>query len=93
MQRLADYFLSSYHSDKQAFQLEMFSFLVTAGASVALAVTAQHPQMLYLYPFYFMGSVTGCLAALRRNLIWPALLTGFFTCSNAVGFARAAGWL
>jgi hypothetical protein len=91
--KLKDFFFNSYHSDRIAFMLEMFSFVVTVGASLGLAYNAQHPDMVMLYPWYFLGSVTGCIAHYRRQLVWPWLITGFFTISNVFGFFRALGMI
>ena len=50
------------------------------------------PNMLIIYPFFFVGSVTQCYAAVRRGAAWVMLLTGYFAVINVFGYGVAALW-
>lgn len=90
--RIKDFWLSSYHSDKTAFTFELISFVFTVAASITLAVTAYDPNMALVYPGFFVGSITGTYAYYRRGLAWPMLLTGYFAVINVFGFGVASNW-
>ena len=92
MQKIADFWLNSYRSDKIAFIFELISFIFTVGASMTLAISARDPNMMIVYPGFFVGSVTQCYAAYRRGAAWVMLLTGYFAVINVFGFGVAAGW-
>ena len=92
MQKIKDFWINSYKSDKIAFAFELISFIFTVTASLTLALTAMDPNMLIVYPFFFVGSVTQCYAAVRRGAAWVMLLTGWFVCVNIFGYGVAAGW-
>ncbi len=93
MQKIKDFWSNSYRSDKTAFYFELVSFIFTVGASLTLAVNARDPNMLIVYPGFFVGSVTQCYAAVRRGAAWVMMLTFYFSCVNVFGYAIAAGWL
>ena len=93
MQKIKDFWSNSYRSDKTAFYFELVSFIFTVGASLTLAVNARDPNMLIVYPGFFVGSVTQCYAAVRRGAAWVMMLTFYFRCVNVFGYAIAAGWL
>lgn len=92
MQKVKDFWLDSYTSDKIAFFFELVSFVFTVTASMTLALNAKDPNMLVVYPGFFIGSVTQCYAAFRRGAAWVMLLTGYFAVVNVFGFGVAAGW-
>lgn len=92
MQHIKKFWLSSYHSDRTAFIFEMISFVFTVGASLTLAITAKNPNMMFVYPGFFVGSLTQCYASYRRGAAWVMMLTGYFACVNVFGFGVAAGW-
>ena len=91
-QTVVDFWLNSYHSDKTAFGFELVSFIFTVGASLTLAINAKDPNMLIVYPGFFVGSVTQAYASYRRGAAWVMLLTVYFACVNVFGFGVAAGW-
>ena len=91
--RIAEFWRASYRSDRTAFYLEIISFFATVGASLTLAINASEPDMRYVYPGFFLGAATGCLAYRRRELFWPFLLTAYFCLINLFGYGRAMGWL
>jgi len=93
MKKIKDFWLSSYKSDKVAFFYELSSFVFTVGASATLAISAANPDMRIVYPFFLIGSITGLLGYIRRELAWPMMLTGWFVLVNIFGFAVAMGWL
>ena len=91
-QSVLDFWLNSYNSDKVAFVFELISFVFTVGASLTLAINAKDPNMLIVYPGFFVGSVTQVYASWRRGAAWIMLLTGYFACVNVFGFGVAIGW-
>lgn len=92
MQKVREFWLNSYNSDKIAFAFELISFIFTVGASMTLAISAKNPNMLVVYPGFFVGSVTQCYASFRRGAAWVMLLTFYFACVNIFGFGVAASW-
>ena len=92
MQKIKDFWLDSYTSDKTAFSFELISFIFTVTASMTLALNAKDPNMLIVYPGFLIGSVTQCYAAFRRGAAWVMLLTGYFAVVNVFGFGVAATW-
>ena len=90
--RIRDFWIESFKSDKIAFGFELVSFVFTVAASLTLALNARDPNMLIIYPFFFVGSVTQCYAAVRRGAAWVMLLTGYFAVINVFGYGVAAGW-
>ena len=77
MQKIKQFWINSYTTDKVAFAFELISFVFTVAASLTLAFNAKDPNMLIIYPFFFVGSVTQCYAAVRRGAAWVMLLTGY----------------
>ena len=92
MKKIINFWSSSYHSDRIAFTAELISFVLTVGASMTLAISAKNPNMLIVYPGFFVGSVTQCYASYRRGAAWVMLLTFYFACVNIFGFGVAASW-
>ena len=92
MQKVKQFWINSYTSDKTAFFFELISFIFTVGASMLLAVNADNPNMLLVYPGFFLGSVTQLYASLRRGAAWIMLLTAYFACVNVFGYGVAALW-
>ena len=92
MQKIRDFWSNSYRSDRTAFAFELVSFIFTVGASMTLAINARDPNMLIVYPGFFVGSITQCYASFRRGAAWVMLLTFYFACVNIFGFGVAASW-
>jgi hypothetical protein len=92
LQKVKDFWINSYESDKVAFSFELVSFIFTVGASMTLAFNAKDPNMLIVYPGFFVGSITQVYASWRRGAAWIMLLTGYFACVNVFGFGVAANW-
>lgn len=92
MHKVADFWINSYRSDSVAFAFELISFVFTVSASLTLALNADNPNMLIVYPGFFIGSVTQAYAAWRRGAAWILLLTSYFACVNVFGYGVAAGW-
>jgi hypothetical protein len=89
---MKNFWIRSYTTDKIAFLFEMVSFIFTVSASLTLALTARDPNMLNIYPLFFIGSSTQCYASYRRGAAWVTLLTGYFAIINVFGYGIAAGW-
>jgi len=92
LQAIKSFWLKSFRSDKIAFGFELVSFVFTVGASLTLALNARDPNMLYVYPGFFLGSVSQCYASFRRGAAWVMMLTGYFSIVNVFGFGVASGW-
>lgn len=92
IRNIKDFWINSYHSDKVAFAYELLSFVFTVGASLTLALTAAEPDMRYIYPGFFLGSIFGVVGYVRRKLAWPLLLTAYFAIVNVFGFGVAMFW-
>jgi hypothetical protein len=91
--KIKKFWADSYHSDRLAFYLEMQNFFFSVGASMMLASTANHPNMAFIYPFYFVGSTSQVVASYRRGQPWIMLVTMWFATMNVIGWTRAMGWL
>jgi len=92
-EKITLFWINAYRSDQLAFWLEMINFFFSVGASISLALTAQHPPMHLIYPFYFVGSTSQVVASIRRGQPWVMLVTMWFSCTNTIGWLRAMGWL
>ena len=92
MNSIKAFWLNSYQSDKIAFSFELISFIFTVTASLTLAFNAKDPNMLIVYPGFFVGSITQCYAAFRRGAAWVMLLTFYFSLVNVFGFGIASNW-
>ncbi len=90
--KIIEFWRDSYRSDRVAFYFELTSFLFIVGASLTLAINAASPNMMIVYPFFFIGSMAQCYAAVRRGAAWVILLSGYFVFINVFGFGVAAGW-
>jgi hypothetical protein len=62
MQKIKEFWVNSYTSDKTAFAFELVSFVFTVAASLTLAFTAREPNMMLVYPGFFIGALTGVYA-------------------------------
>jgi len=92
VQKVKQFWINSYASDKTAFYFELVSFIFTVGASLTLAVNAYDPDMSIVYPFFFIGSTTQCYAAYRRGAAWVMMLTFYFSLVNVFGYGIAVSW-
>ena len=92
MENIKAFWINSYTTDRVAFLFELISFVFTVGASLTLAVNARDPNMLIVYPAFFVGSLTQLYASYRRGAAWIMLLTFYFACVNIFGYGVAAEW-
>ena len=92
MQRILDFWSASFRSDRVAFWFEMVSFVFTVAGSLTLAINAASPPMHIIFPMYFIGASTQCIASYRRGSAWMVALTLYFSCLNVFGFGRAMLW-
>ena len=90
--KVRSFWLRSFESDQTAFYCELVSFIFTVGASLTLAITAADPDMTIIYPAFFIGAVTQCYAAYRRNAAFVMILTGYFAVINVYGYGVASYW-
>ena len=92
MSKLGKMWVESYHNDHVAFYCEQVSLVFTVVASMYLALHANAPDMLIVYPGFFVGSVSAMYAYWRRRIPTPMLLTTYFAVVNVFGYGVAAGW-
>ena len=92
LDKVRSFWLRSFESDRTAFYFELVSFIFTVGASLTLAITAADPDMTIIYPAFFIGAVTQCYAAYRRNAAFVMILTGYFAVINVYGYGVASYW-
>jgi len=92
LKKIKSFWINSYKSDRIAFYFELISFIFTVSASLTLAFNARDPNMMYVYPGFFIGSTTQCYAAYRRGAAWVMMLTFYFSLVNIFGFGIAANW-
>jgi hypothetical protein len=90
--KIKDFWIQSYKTDRLSFYLEMQNFFFSVGASITLALTANHPNLAWIYPFYFIGSFSQVIASIRRGQPWIMLVTMWFSCTNVIGWSRAMGF-
>jgi len=93
MNRIVQFWVNSYKTDNVAFWVELTSFVFTVWASATLALNAQEPDMRWIYPLFFIGSVTQVYASVRRGMAWIMLLTTWFACVNIFGWCVAMGYI
>ena len=89
MERIKAVLRRSHAVDKVAFYFEMLSFLFTVTAAAIMAITAKNPNMLLIYPLFFIGATTGLYAYYRREMVWTIALMCFYVVINAAGFIVA----
>jgi len=90
--KIVNFWRHSWETDRKAFVAELISFILTVGASLTLAVTADQPDMRLVYPGFFLGSIAGLYGYYRRKLAWPMMLTFYFLFVNIFGFGVAMLW-
>ena len=90
--KVRSFWLRSFESDRTAFYFELVSFIFTVGASLTLAISARDPNMTIRYPGFFIGAVTQCYAAYRRNAAFVMMVTGYFAIINVYGYGVASYW-
>ena len=92
LNKVRSFWLRSFESDRTAFYFELISFIFTVGASLTLAITAADPDMTIIYPGFFIGAITQCYAAYRRNAAFVMMITGYFSIINVYGYGVASYW-
>lgn len=92
VKKIKHFWSAGYQSDPVAFYFEIISFVFTVSASLYLAMTADAPDMRFVYPGFFIGALAGTYGYYRRKLAWPMTLTMYFILVNVFGFGRAMGW-
>ena len=90
--KVKEFWIRSYTSDKKAFFLEMTASILVVISTTAIAVTADHPPMQYIYPLSFTSAVVSIWAYIRRGVAWPLLITTYFSFVHIFGFGRAMLW-
>ena len=89
MERVRNALSKSWAHDHIAFVYEMIGTAFTIAGSLLLALTAEDPNMLLIFPLYEVGSVSLLYAYYRREMVWSIALTGYFVVVNIVGFIVA----
>lgn len=91
-QKVKDFWIRSYTSDRQAFYYETIASVCVFISMTWIATTAYHPPMHLIYPVSFTGAVFSILAFIRRQVGWPLVMTCYFACLHVFGWGRAMGW-
>ena len=89
--KIKNFWIESYLTNKSAFYFEIISFLCAVTASFYLALTAKNPNMILVYPVFFIAAFTSTIAHYKRKVAFPMLLTIYFCIINVFGFGRAIG--
>ena len=89
--KVREFWVRSYTSDKVAFWFELVSFIFTVHASMMLALTADNPDMMLIYPGFLVGSITQAYASYRRGAAWVMMITLYFVVVNIIGIGVALG--
>jgi len=84
MNKLINFWKSSYQSHPLAFYLEMVSAITVIIGSSILTYTVLDPRPDLFVPFYFVGSVTGFAGAYYRQAVWVMVLTAWFSTMNII---------
>ena len=88
MEKIKNFWVNSYNSNKVAFYFEMVSAITVIIGSAILTYTVLEPRPDIFIPFYFIGSATGFVGAYYRNSAWVMVLTFWFTIMNTVALYR-----
>tara|TARA_B100000989_G_scaffold266807_1_gene220531 strand:+ start:175 stop:450 length:276 start_codon:yes stop_codon:yes gene_type:complete len=88
LEKIKNFWLNSYNSNKVAFYFEMVSAITVIIGSAILTYTVLEPRPDIFIPFYFIGSTTGFVGAYYRNSAWVMVLTFWFTTMNTVALYR-----
>lgn len=91
MERIYTALSKSWQHDHISFLSEMIGVAFTIAGSLLLALTANNPNMLIVFPLYEVGSLALMYAYYRREMIWSIVLTGYFVVVNIIGFIIAWG--
>ena len=91
-QKVKDFCVKSYTSDKTAFYYETIASACVFVSMTWISLTADHPPMHLIYPVSFTGAVFSVIAFLRRGAGWPLVMTTYFGFLHIFGFGRAMGW-
>lgn len=91
-QKVKDFWIRSYTSDRTAFYYETIASICVFVSMTWISVTAQHPPMHLIYPVSFTGALFSIVAFVRRGAGWPLVMTTYFSFLHIFGFGRALGW-
>jgi hypothetical protein len=91
-QKVKDFWIRSYVSDRRAFYYETVASICVFISMTWIAVMAYHPPMHLIYPISFVGAVFSVAAFRRRGVAWPLVMTSYFGMLHIFGFGRALTW-
>ena len=91
-QKVKDFWIRSYTSDRTAFYYETIASACVFVSMTWISVTADAPPMHLIYPVSFTGAVFSIIAFGRRQVGWPLVMTTYFAFLHVFGFGRAMGW-
>ena len=89
VRKVKQFWIESFISNPSAFYFEIVSFVCAVTASFYLALTAKNPNMVLVYPVFFIAAFTSTVAHYKRKVAFPMLLTIYFCIVNVFGFGRA----
>lgn len=81
--------IESWRRDRTTFIYELIGVGFTIAGSLLLALTAEAPNMLMIFPLYEVGSISLLCAYYRMHAVWSIMLTSYFAIINVVGFIIA----
>ena len=88
MEKIKNFWLNSYNSNKVAIYFEMVSAITVIIGSAILTYTVLAPRPDIFIPFYWIGSLTGILGAYYRLSSWTLILCSWFTIMNTIALWR-----
>ncbi|GEM_PF-2002895 len=91
LKRIKKFCLHSYETDRAAFACELVSLVFAVIASLMLALTAEAPNMAYIYPGFFVSCTAATYGYYKRKLAWPMILTSYYMVVNIFGMGVVYG--
>lgn len=84
-----EYIKQSYYADKLCFYMELVASLLALVSAAALAYTADNPNMVILYPGFFLSAFISIFTCIRRNSLCGIVTSFYFFVIDIVGWVIA----
>ncbi len=82
MNRVTNFFKTSYRLSPVAFYCEMIEALFLISASAILSFTILDPATTIFVPLYLVGSILGIVSAVIRQAAFVIILCSWFSAMN-----------
>ena len=92
MNKILNFFVKSHAQNPRLFYVDMAGTISVLIASFTLSLNADNPDMRYIYPFFFIGTMCGMYTNYHRVLVFPLILMCVFCLNNIFGYGVASGW-